>query len=581
MLFNRFYSWIKYKTIPSSFLFKNRLFIEREVQNKKIMNNLGWLFRSSKWNFRQSSNIKLNSKYMYFNFIFSILFIYLIFYLFSNFFLLKNFINIFCFCFWFSIDIFDYCLAFIFWLFFYIIYIILNYLNFIFWSFFKINLYKEKDLKLNINNSFIKNNSIFNFKYLCYFYINKNYDYLFNNYNYLFNLNKFDSNIFKNLIFYKNLYQLVYFLNLNNFELNKIALNYNFYCFFNLINNNVNQSKYWKYYSYFYIKKIFFNGFNFNNIIISNNNYELINIIKSNNINNFLIFHWIDNNFNFNINFNKLNLFIYKEKKFLFLLNNFNSFINTNKWLKWVYKYSILHRQSLKFNTKIVNLLKNIDVHFFNDKILNKNLWLMSYLNKQNFNTLSLYNDILYKNFFLNENLNLNYFLLNNNYQTNFLNLNNLLYSYNWYLKRFYFYNENNILNMKQLKNDSVNFNLINLNSNYLNLNTSKFWLKNDEEVFKNLLLNTNKDIILEYNNLNWLNELNLYNIMNILNFFNLNLSYNIYNYSFNVNLIQDDLIFNNYGDTGFYYDFYKSNILFYSLFNNFWNKDLIFLTYL
>jgi hypothetical protein len=49
MLFQRLYNWIKYKTLPSSFLFKNRLFIERDSKHRRVLSNFGLSFRNSKW----------------------------------------------------------------------------------------------------------------------------------------------------------------------------------------------------------------------------------------------------------------------------------------------------------------------------------------------------------------------------------------------------------------------------------------------------------------------------------------------------------------------------------------------------
>lgn len=60
------YNWIKYKTLPPSVLFKNRLFLERDVKNRRIMSNLGLTFRNSKWSSYSRPNIstKLSENYM-------------------------------------------------------------------------------------------------------------------------------------------------------------------------------------------------------------------------------------------------------------------------------------------------------------------------------------------------------------------------------------------------------------------------------------------------------------------------------------------------------------------------------------
>lgn len=49
MLFKHLYTWIKYKTLPPSFLFKNRFFVERDSKRLRIMNNVGLVFRNERW----------------------------------------------------------------------------------------------------------------------------------------------------------------------------------------------------------------------------------------------------------------------------------------------------------------------------------------------------------------------------------------------------------------------------------------------------------------------------------------------------------------------------------------------------
>nr|APW82371.1 CcmFII [Urostyla grandis] len=49
MLFKHFYTWIKFKTLPPSFLFKNRLFVERDSKRTRVFNNVGLTFRNERW----------------------------------------------------------------------------------------------------------------------------------------------------------------------------------------------------------------------------------------------------------------------------------------------------------------------------------------------------------------------------------------------------------------------------------------------------------------------------------------------------------------------------------------------------
>ncbi len=65
MLFSRVYNWIKYKTLPPSVLFLNRLFVERDSKHRRVTSNLGLTFRNSKWSTYARVNINLNSKTSY------------------------------------------------------------------------------------------------------------------------------------------------------------------------------------------------------------------------------------------------------------------------------------------------------------------------------------------------------------------------------------------------------------------------------------------------------------------------------------------------------------------------------------
>jgi len=65
MLFSRVYNWIKYKTLPPSVLFLNRLFVERDSKHRRVTSNLGLTFRSSKWSTYARVNVNLNSKTSY------------------------------------------------------------------------------------------------------------------------------------------------------------------------------------------------------------------------------------------------------------------------------------------------------------------------------------------------------------------------------------------------------------------------------------------------------------------------------------------------------------------------------------
>jgi len=69
MLFKRLFNWLKFKTIPASILYKNRLFIERDSKNRRVMTNFGLTFRNSKWADYSTTNVSTNSRSLFARFI--------------------------------------------------------------------------------------------------------------------------------------------------------------------------------------------------------------------------------------------------------------------------------------------------------------------------------------------------------------------------------------------------------------------------------------------------------------------------------------------------------------------------------
>lgn len=56
-MLTRLFNWIKFKTLPPSVNFKNRLFIERDNKHRRITSGLGFTFRNSKWSDYRRSNV--------------------------------------------------------------------------------------------------------------------------------------------------------------------------------------------------------------------------------------------------------------------------------------------------------------------------------------------------------------------------------------------------------------------------------------------------------------------------------------------------------------------------------------------
>ena len=73
MLFSKIYNWVKYKTLPPSILFSNRLFVERDSKHRRVTTNLGLTFRNSKWSTYARTNINNNHRTDYLNLLTKIL----------------------------------------------------------------------------------------------------------------------------------------------------------------------------------------------------------------------------------------------------------------------------------------------------------------------------------------------------------------------------------------------------------------------------------------------------------------------------------------------------------------------------
>ena len=116
MLFQALYNWIKYKSLPPSFLFKNRLFIERNSQRPRITARLGSTFKSSKWSLFSQINVSKKTKNVWFiNMIFLVSLLFLLIGISGTYRLLPALFSLL----WANVDFFDYYLTFIVWFFFF------------------------------------------------------------------------------------------------------------------------------------------------------------------------------------------------------------------------------------------------------------------------------------------------------------------------------------------------------------------------------------------------------------------------------------------------------------------------------
>ena len=90
MLFNYYFNWIKYKTLPPSLLYRNRLFVERDSKHRRVMVNLGVTFRNSKWSSYGRKNVSLQFVHKYLRNLMAFVFIILLTFFFNPTNLLDN-----------------------------------------------------------------------------------------------------------------------------------------------------------------------------------------------------------------------------------------------------------------------------------------------------------------------------------------------------------------------------------------------------------------------------------------------------------------------------------------------------------
>jgi hypothetical protein len=573
MLFQRLYNWIKYKTLPSSFLFKNRLFIERDSKHRRVFSNFGLSFRNSKWSNYETSNIKLQFKKAYLKFIFWLFFIFfflLFIFYFNQYYIIFYFFNNITFFFWISIDTFDYYLSFLTWIVTLSFSLLFNLIySYFFFNNFSNNLKIKNEffnnsnfLKLSLNSSFDSKNlyvskhdlNWFLYSWLTNPFSTKN-DFILEN---LFktSLNKNWWNLYYD--FFIKLYKLSYLLKntshesslfwLNN-RLNSLSNNYYKGNYTNTLNYFINNSSLNNYSSLilYYILNNYTNYFskiNNKNSSLSflKNKYEWNLYNFNNELENYTFLLQNRNGMFFlnNFNYEKFSYFIFNFEELWSLNFFFKNQLNSAKWNRWLYRYSILHRKLLKFSHKLTLSKRLINSGFYDSKIFNKNIWATEHLNKINLNSefssfyLNYYSTIFNaeKNFNIFNNLSIN----NNGSSKDSLNfLNFYENSYFWYLKRFYLLNSlstnfiksKNILNLNKLNytkvNELKNSNFLKysiflnylLNSNFINLNSYSHFNNSYINILEKSFLHNSeysffKDIYLLSNDNDFLNKDNL-----------------------------------------------------------------------
>ena len=452
MLFQKLYNWIKYKTLPSSYFFKNRLFIEREGRYKRVLNNFGLVFRNAKWANYELSNIKLKFKVNYFYYIFWIVLFFWVLLLtvqFWYFYLYSLLFNSVLYYIWLCFDTIVYYLSFSSWI------ILILFSNLVKWLF--SNLFMQT-LTTYADTSATTKKTMFYPNKPSLFYIwftNNNSSVFINNLNVLekvfeTKLNPIKWNFFADYFAY--LYKTVFLLNLINHKSWFTQAYHNF----SIVNNksyqlnnvfSVNDNNFTTYLSLYLYKSLVSQKTNKRLPITTQFDlakWSLGSLIFE--LNNSLVGKkWKNGNFYLysSTNINYYNTY-YLE--LLSLTDLFTAQLNIAKQNRWLYKYSLLHRNLFSAMVNITTTKKLLNSGFYSISLFNKNLWGSETFTVHStphtlfnlYNTL-FYNDLfnIKKNTYYNFS---NFGEFNTDTLSNLLLLKNYEVSYFWFVKRSYFF---------------------------------------------------------------------------------------------------------------------------------------------
>ena len=450
-MFKRLYNWLKLKTLPSSILFKNRLFVERDSKHRRIMSNFGLTFRNSKWSDYAIKNITDNSITSFArlvrNFITLIILISLIFShsYYYNYSIIYN--NI-AYLLWSFLEDTNYFLAYSFWsLTFTVSFFIHTIYNSVFATFYDIdkstNMLKStpvlneflnksykapKDLRSPIFVAFLTNskNSTNQNTLLENLFHTETPNHFWNNFNKSFkNLYSTSYNLsnFKTTFYFNSTSSVHPTLDLLMSDNLSILNNDSCICNNTPLNLTTDTNKSWNLYSFYAETN------RYNNLITGKKNLFYLN----------------------NLNFNTLSNLSSNGSELLNLSQSLIDQTKVIKWNRWLYRYNILHRKTIKNSHKLTMVKKLISTGFYDTSLMSNNVWASSFfsktskslLHKPTLDLLHFQFNLLYKDTFTNKQpLSNNFNELNLTSPNNPLNM--LSYfekSYFWFVKRFYLFN--------------------------------------------------------------------------------------------------------------------------------------------
>lgn len=450
-MFKRLFNWLKFKTLPSSVLFKNRLFIERDSKHRRVMTNFGLTYRNSKWSDYAIKNITPSSLTTFTRLVknlFTLIIITILALGYTSYYNSSLTYNHLTYIIWSFFENLEYLLTYSFWS-------VTFTASFIFQAFYSktfnwlyrtnysTSIYEptsnsveprsykiEKDLRATILISALSNSTQ-----------NGVTNSLFEN---LFNQD-IKTMLWKPYItVFKTLYLSQFLLNSTSNSLALKRLTF-------LDDSNISKST------------LLNNHLSYN--ILKTDNVESTSLLNSPSTSSWNLYSFSQELNRYNsltqgkknifylndLNFATLNNYITKYPELSFLNNSLNDQIKSIKWNRWLYRYNVLHRKTVKNSHKLTMVKKLTSGGFFDSSLMSNNIWASNFFSKNSesqVDTSSLdmirsqYN-LLYKNSFTNKYAMNNYLnpLTFTSPTSPLEMLKHFEKSYFWFVKRFYLYN--------------------------------------------------------------------------------------------------------------------------------------------
>ena len=446
MLFSRVYNWIKYKTLPPSVLFLNRVFVERDSKHRRILSNLGLTFRNSKWSTYARTNVQYSGHAHLHTFLqvsISLTIVILILYYTTSYYSFVTSFNYLFVPIWFLADFELYTSSFY---------------TFISWITLNQVTAATPTLVWLSNSTFKMNTTAHNLtersKYTCIpkrFYkpiIHKWATTTTNcNINFFEGIMSFNLSLSQSL--YKNLYNLVRVFQHDSHSILKYQ-NILHWCDHDL--------------NIMFCEKLILSRLMVQTCATPYNilllDYEVKNLTQTTKVTTHEFSEWtlsqlwnehLDTSLSSSvqpfylsqINYNAINKWLVLYIEFIPLLSSLEAQSILRSTHKWMYKYNMLHRASLRDPFQLTSFLRQLAPSFYTSTFFSRNMWTSSTLNSNLSSHLNLgnYQEALYSHhsLYTQDNVLSHQSTFRNLH--NFLQLNSFATSYNWTLQRFYLFN--------------------------------------------------------------------------------------------------------------------------------------------